>query len=213
MPLFPMPNDTGYDPDLSEPNRDQPIGPSRGINESCEPQNIRGLRLLDENGSADDEVIRLINSYLEKAFSEAGEFSVGDRLGKAFLLASEDRETKSTMDEQLRNAERYLYGLAVGAQRDLGSTAAIAGSPLYESLKYIAHGLKDAGLPAMEKAMRATDKPSSKPSLSAIRWGSKGIKTGLSIDGERRFEVSPKSNRDMTKPRCGDTRDMQLRKP
>lgn len=210
MPLFPMPDGDGYDPD-----RNQPITPSEtGIDQWCETLHIRGLRLLDENGSPDDEVVRLINHYLEKAFLEQGELSVGDRLGRAFLFASQDREAKSTTDENLRNADRYLYALAASAQKDLVNTVVNEAAPLYEGLKYIAHSLKDNNMPAMERLMRsANGKPTSKASIAAIRWADKGLKAGRSIDGEQLVEVSPKSNRDMTKPRCGDTRDMQLRKP
>ncbi len=213
MPLFPIPDDSGYSPDPIKPHRDHLSPSETGINDSCKPQDAGGLRMLDENGSPDDEVVRLINSYLEKAFSEVGELSVGDRLGKAFLLASNDRETKSTTDEELRNAERYLYGLAVGAHKDVANTVAIVGSPLYEGLKFLAHGLKDAGMPSMENAMRATDRPTSQPSIAALRWADKGLKAGLPLDGERLFEVSRKSNRDMATSRCRDTLDMQLRLP
>lgn len=184
MPQYPLPDaDVGLDPDYEDPER-------RFIREYREFLTDIGLDPNKVIEGENEEFVSQVRSYLNRAFTEPGDHSSAERLSRAFLFASDDRAEKST-DERLRNVERYLYGLSAAANRDAANLMGIGGAPVYESLKALAHALKNADQPGMEYAMRSDENPTSRPSFEAVGLAYKGVAAGLSIDSGKSFKVTP----------------------
>lgn len=125
--------------------------------------------LPGENGqdfrSHTDLVLRTYEKYVELARLKHPELSDADQLMDAFRMLSEERsQGAQSSNEVLRDAEYYAMCQASVADGDYGMQTLCALGAGYDSLKLVALGLKAAGFPTMEHALRANkDSPLSMP--------------------------------------------------
>jgi len=215
MPLFPIP-----DPDVGSDD-DPDTDPDPGFSHEY-------LNLLDDLGIPDierlvgsnNETVQLIKSFVERAFKENSSLTVFDHetiaalLSRAQGFAKEARDSNST-DEHIRNAERYLYGLSAGVNKDIVNIGAISGAHLYESLKLLAFAGKYTLSRSLERLMRSDKNPLSAPSVTATLWANKGLDSADWYSIRRSFEANPNHSADRFKSQKSglrDVRDLQFRK-
>lgn len=140
----------------------------------------------------DQAVIAAVRGYLNRASSQVkGEIPAGMRIHLALMYATDARERDGrSTDPTLRDAEYYLHGLYASSNRDTAHAYAVAGAPLYNAFKSIAHAFKDAGFEWFEKQMRVDpNMPTSKP--GGWEWAYRGLLDGIKIDEDKETQEAP----------------------
>lgn len=149
---------------------------------------------LDQNRRSDtshtSEVMRKYYDAIRKAKKEMPDGSYEDHINKAYLDLADDRNSSKSAaaDEALRDAEYFAMCEAAALAGDgLMAVACQGGLAFYDFLKLAAQALSAIGLSDVEKAMRTSNLPTSRPGLGSV-YGYMGFVQGTA---ERRRRKNP----------------------
>ena len=170
-----------------------------------EPSAKEGFDRLDHTGESDiadlpqrpddinpdspdynDHVKERFNEYVEQAKSEMPDGDPKDILNRAYNLLVEARNTpEGIFDEFLRDVEHYAVGFIASYKGDLVMEGLVAfGEFPYDLLKGAAIGLKNIGIPDMEKWLRSDKRfPITEPGYR--RDGFRGLLDGFNSRGNQ----------------------------
>ncbi len=136
--------------------------------------------------------------YIEKARSELPDGDPRDILDRAYRLLDDARKTPEGVSNYfLRDVEHYAVGFIASYKGDVAMEGLVAfGEFPYDLLKEAAIGLKNVGLPQMERWLRSDDRfPLTEPGyrMDGLRGLMDGFNSrGLKFNEQRRGAIVPR---------------------